>query len=1202
MKKVISSLILMFISVLSFGQISVDNSINPADLINNVLAGPGVTISNITYNGSAPNALTNQVQAGSFNANGTGFALNSGVILSTGLVAEAVNIGTFQASEGFNQPGDPDLDQLSGLITEDAVSIEFDFVPVGDSVSFRYILASEEYPEFSPSSFNDAFGFFLSGPGVTGPYSNNSENIAFLPNNLGPATINNINPTTNAAYYVDLATNTSVAYDGSTVILTTILPVSLDCGETYHFKIALADGGDDSYDSAIFLEANSFSSFGADVSITPTDFNGDPILNNELYEGCTSAEVILVNPAGYTDSTYVVNMVISGTASNGTDYTTINNTYTIPPGQDSLIITINPVADGTLEGTETLIIETYYISACGDTISVSETINIFDVAPIFNTLTTDTTFTCPSTPIDLTAIADGGIPSLSYDWGALGTNQTVTVPTNIVGTTPYLVEITDACGITSQGTFNVTYTPVTLPTLNFNTQTATICPTQNTTFEVVSISNSFTPGAETYNWYNPPGLSTTSTITVAPVTTTWYYVDVFDGCNTATDSVKVEIGGIDLTAMNVVDALNCPGQVAPVLGEVEILPNTAGWTYTLNGGGTTYGPQASNEFLGLTGGITYLVNVVDANGCGIDTSVYVGSAITQTSATWETLVLDSITCFGDNDGSAEITNIVGGLNGGPYEVSWTNQSGLFSNTPGITTGNGEAINNLPAGTWVVTVIEDISGCAWSNSFDMYEPGELIVSQTISEPSCFESSDGDLTALIIGGNSITDGNGTVIITNSSGDVLNGGVSSLTVNNLVTDTYTIEVTDDKGCTNSSTFLIDEPAEIAIDFILTNPNCYGVESGTILIDTVYNYQNTAYGQLYYNWVNQGTIVHSDYGDDLGDYLRFVGEGDYQLKISDENGCFKFFDFTIEYPDSVYWDQLDFDATVCRDLIPFNNGSGQVYAAAAGGSNGNGAGINFTYLWTEDATGDQTVQPTWGNRNPGMYTITATNDLGCVITETIEVDSLSPEAIFTMNLTSTNGALNSPTEGTAVIDIELTNESINYDFANAPLPYGNSNPTVPTNFIWTFGELGQIPTEINTNYDDINEVITRQYLNEGVYEVCLIVVENLNTCVDTTCKQLIVHDVPSLTTPNVFTPGGNGQNDYYFFANAGVTQFFCQVFNSWGNQVFEFNDIIQQWDGTNMNNGSPCVDGTYFYSYTLTYSNGTTDSGQGNIQVIND
>jgi gliding motility-associated-like protein len=408
----------------------------------------------------------------------------------------------------------------------------------------------------------------------------------------------------------------------------------------------------------------------------------------------------------------------------------------------------------------------------------------------------------------------------------------------------------------------------------------------------------------------------------------------------------------------------------------------------------------------------------------------------------------------------------------------------------------------------------------------------------------------------------------------------------------------VIDDNGCTITESVTLENPAEIAIDYTLTNPNCYGVESGSIVIDTVYNYQfPTDFDSIYYDW-NPSAFGGTGYNVNENNY---IGEGNYILKLTDERNCIKFFNFDIEYPDSIYFSQLDFESSVCRNQVPFDNGSGQVYAAASGGSNGNGAGTNFTYVWEENQTAQTTTASTWGNKNPGYYIITATNDLGCIIEAQIYLDSLSPEAIFNMTLTTDHPPLNSSNEGTAIIDVELINQSTNYNFANQALPYGN-DPLVDTNFIWTFGLVGQAPTEIDTSYDDINEIVTKQYLYEGVYEVCLIVIENMNGCIDTVCQQLIVHDLPALLTPNVFTPGTNGQNDLYFFSGQGVAQFSCQVFNSWGNQVFEFTDISDTWNGENMNNNSPCVDGTYFYIYTVTYSNGLENQGQGNIQIIND
>ena len=1217
MKKVISSLILIFISILSFGQISVTNTQTPADLVNDVLAGPGVTISNITYNGSAPNANNTQPQAGFFDANGSGFALTSGVVLSTGNITNIPGSGATFISTDTGGGADADLTLLSDLPTNDAVIIEFDFIPVGDSVSFKYVLASEEYPEYSPSSYNDVFGFFLSGPGINGPYSNNAENIAFLPNNLGAATINNINPTTNPQFYVDLASNTSVSFDGSTVVLTTILNTNLQCGETYHFKIALADGGDHTYDTAIFLEANSFTSAGASISIVPTDSNGDPLINNELYEGCTSAQIIMVNPAGYTDSSYVVNITTSGTATNGIDYSTLNTSYIIPPGQDTLIIDILSISDADVEGTETIIIETYYINDCNDTIWVNETINILDVAPDFNTLTIDSTITCPSEDgIQFTALTDGGVPNLTYDWGTFGTNQITLVPANISGTTSYPVTITDACGIVSTGTFSVTLNetpPPAFPTTQVNFElgddSQVICPAENIDIVLESIVTSYDPGNETYSWYtidNPlttsdtiPLTTTTNTINVSPNVLTWYYVDVFDGCYTMTDSAKVDIGSVDITAINITDAVGCASQGTYTAGEIEILPSIAGWTYSITSLGITTGPQVGNTFTNLNGPQSYTVTVTDDQMCSTVSTVTVSNSVVTVTAGWDINTLTPITCFGDANGFAEVTNIQGGLSNGPYTVTWTNSGAVF-NTSNATVGNNIDINNLTAGNWVVTILEPSSLCTWSENFIIDEPDELILTPTAHEPICFGNNDGDITASYTGGNGITQGIGTLDITNSAGNILNNGPNSPTVNQLLTDTYTITAIDDKGCSTSISFLLDQPGELAIDFTLTNPNCYGKESGTIIIDNVYNYSDYHIDSITYQWQPDphGT---SGNGAELGNYLRFIGEGAYELKITDSTGCFKFFDFEIEYPDSIYWDELDFHPTVCRNQIPFDNGSGQLYAAAAGGSNGDGLGTNFNYVFTELATGDYTAQSTWGGRDPGWYIVSASNDLGCFMRDSIYVDSLSPEAIFTMDLTSNYGELNSPNEGTAVIEITLENESINYNFANLPVPYGNDS-NVDTNFVWTFGLAGQAPTEVNNSYDDITQLITKQYTTEGVYEVCLIVTENMNGCVDTTCQEFIVHDIPALVTPNVFTPGQNGVNDYFYFSGDGVIQFSCQVFNSWGNQVFEFYDINEQWDGTNMSNGSQCSDGTYFYTFALTYSNGTTNSGQGNIQLIGD
>jgi gliding motility-associated-like protein len=456
--------------------------------------------------------------------------------------------------------------------------------------------------------------------------------------------------------------------------------------------------------------------------------------------------------------------------------------------------------------------------------------------------------------------------------------------------------------------------------------------------------------------------------------------------------------------------------------------------------------------------------------------------------------------------------------------------------------------------------------------------DCTMSWTISasNPICFGYNDGDVSINISG----AIGAPTYVISDAltGGTLLNSTPSSSTANNLIEGWYYFSVTDDL-CTVSDSIFLDDPEDLVIEYTAVNPNCYGIADGLAFIDTILDYAGT-YTDVTYQW-SQGVLGGNV---DNNDTIYNLGANDYFLTVIDVNDCAQQVHFSIVYPDSIYFSEFDFDPTVCRNQNPFDNGNGQIYAAASGGNNGNGQGGNFTYLWTELATGVTTVNSTWGNRNPGDYTIIATNDLGCFISETITVDSLSPEAIFTL----TSNDFTSSYEGTAVVNIELTNESVNYGFS--------LDPNVDPKFIWTFG---LVDDEAYVS-SDINEIITQAYLSEGQYEICLIVVENLNGCQDTACQTIIVHDLPSLEIPNVFTPNGDDVNDEFFFPANAIQEFNSVVYDRWGKVVFEFNSISDKWTGVNYKNDSPCSDGTYFYTYSGTSTNGKAYIGQGNVQLI--
>ena len=266
MKKIVLTLLGLILLNLCYSQLVTNSSNTVAYYVQNVLLGSGVTVSNITFNGLP--ATSSNPQIGEFNALNTVpfLGIDSGLIIATGDIAVAIgpnNIGSAMLGGGNLGFGDADLDLLEGTGsgTNDAAILEFDFIPTGDTIQFDFVFGSEEYPEFVNGGFNDAFGFFLSGPGIVGPYSNSAINIALVPGSSVPVTIDNVNSGSNASYYVSNTGNTgpnSVQFDGYTTPITAIGLVQ--CGIQYHIRIAIADVGDAQYDSGVFLEGGSFSS------------------------------------------------------------------------------------------------------------------------------------------------------------------------------------------------------------------------------------------------------------------------------------------------------------------------------------------------------------------------------------------------------------------------------------------------------------------------------------------------------------------------------------------------------------------------------------------------------------------------------------------------------------------------------------------------------------------------------------------------------------------------------------------------------------------------------------------------------------------------------------------------------------------------------------------------------------------------------
>ena len=312
----------------AFSQITVTNTQTPIQLVENVLLGFGVTASNITVNGTPLNSTNIQGNVSYFDASGTAFPIPTGVLLTTGNGIAAIgpnSTGSFtnNAPATPSVATDPHLISIANAAPTNGIVLEFDFIPSGDTISFNYIFGSDEYPEFSPSTFNDAFGFFLWGPGITGPYAlggypAGGSNLAIIPGTTTPVTINNLGP--GAGQFPQFYTNnlggaaygTAIQYDGTTVTLSA--NATVQCNQIYHIKLAISNVGDQSYDSGVFLQANSFSSEAVEVAVATV--SGD----TSVIEGCTTADLMFIRPQSQIGDTLIVNYTIGGTATQGTAY------------------------------------------------------------------------------------------------------------------------------------------------------------------------------------------------------------------------------------------------------------------------------------------------------------------------------------------------------------------------------------------------------------------------------------------------------------------------------------------------------------------------------------------------------------------------------------------------------------------------------------------------------------------------------------------------------------------------------------------------------------------------------------------------------------------------------------------------------------------------------------------------------------------
>ncbi len=274
------------------GQIIIDTSYTPNELIKKVLLDDknGILIRNIKYKGAKQSfaKISNIADE---------FPLQEGILISTGDVFDALGPNSkADAGRRTTAMRDRDLQAIATGAVFDAAYIEFELLSLKDSISFEYIFASEEYPEYVDKGVNDIFAFFLFELDSRAIFP---QNIATVPNSRIPVTIDNVNHKVNQEYflrsdYIEAQSEqfwnqnqamfyraAAFEFDGFTTKLEA--KKKLKAGKWYRLKIAISDVGDGFYDSAVILKAKSMKSKGEEIPEARTYVN-DFIKSNTKLE------------------------------------------------------------------------------------------------------------------------------------------------------------------------------------------------------------------------------------------------------------------------------------------------------------------------------------------------------------------------------------------------------------------------------------------------------------------------------------------------------------------------------------------------------------------------------------------------------------------------------------------------------------------------------------------------------------------------------------------------------------------------------------------------------------------------------------------------------------------------------------------------------------------------------------------------------
>ena len=704
---------------------------------------------------------------------------------------------------------------------------------------------------------------------------------------------------------------------------------------------------------------------------------------------------------------------------------------------------------------------------------------------------------------DVTIDISGGIPD--YTVNAAGYSQTLvggissfTTPSLLpAGTYPYTITDSNNCVYT-------------------NTITLT-SPSQISTTEIINnvscnggndgnVSLIISGGTPTYseNW----GTNNSASLSAGSFN---YTVTDNNGC-IFTDSVNItepQIISISSTFTNVSTCGADDGSI-----DINTIGGTTPYTFSWTNGLST------EDISNLAAG-TYTLTVTDNNSC----SEFISVTITEPIAPIISFTQLNTTCFGGNDGSIDIS-VTGGIS--PYIYSWS------------TTETTEDISNLSAGNYSVSV-SDINNCVVIENITITEPTEISTTSTLTNVTNCNGTDGSIDITPSGGNSPY----TFLWSNN--------LTSEDINGLSSGNYSVVITDNYNCTNLFNFTLSEPSGIMATETINNVNCFGENSGSVIIQ-----------------VFGGVAPYSENWN--GYNASSLSAGTYTYIVTDNLNCNFSNTITITEPQELLATENIINV-LCKD-----ENTGNVTLNITGG----------TPNYSEN----------WGVFNPnalydGNYTYTVTDINGCVFTNQVTITE--PDSLLS-TISTTDAKCFGANDGTAILNINGGTASYYEDWFgqnNMALSDGNYSVLITDNNSCTLGLNFTInqPTDINIIIDSVRVSCfgysdgkatlqisggTSPYTEDWSGQNPLVLSAGTHPFSVTDSNNCVKQGIATIYQPNAITTNPILSDVKCFGGNNGTA--FLQIYGG-------TSPYTEDWNGVNI---LQLIKGNY--TYTITDNNGCT------------